>query len=288
MRSMTGFGRGDAGSGPAVSVEARATNHRHLDLVVRLPREYAALEDRLRAMAREACHRGRVEIAVSVGSVGPAAATLRVDTDLASQYHEALRELAASLGLSYAADVREIARLPGVLTSLEHARDPEADWPAVADATRAALRALTEMRTREGGALRADLRQRAQEARALLDAVLLRTPEARVQHLQRLQASAAALVGDRPPDGFRSELAALVQRADIAEELVRVGSHLEQFRQSLEAEGPVGRRLDFLAQECHREWTTIAAKAVDVQISEWAVDARVITEQLREQVQNVE
>ena len=288
VRSMTGFGRGDAGHAPAVSVEARATNHRHLDLVVRLPREYGTLEDRLRAMVRQNVHRGRVEMAVSVGAAEAPARAPRVDTLLASQYHQALRDLAATLGLPYAPDVREIVALPGVLAAAESSRDPETDWPAVAEAARAALAALGEMRAREGRALAADLGSRAHALLGLVDAVEERLPVARVQHLQRLAARVTALTGEVPPDGFRSELAALVERADIAEELVRLRSHLRQFRQCLDAEGPVGRRLDFLAQECHREWTTIAAKAVDVQISEWAVDARVIVEQLREQAQNVE
>lgn len=288
MRSMTGFGRGDAGHAPAVSVEARATNHRHLDLLVRLPREYATLEDRLRAMIREAVHRGRVEVAVSVGAGQAPVRAPRVDTALASQYHQVLRDLAAMLGLPYAPDVREIVALPGVLATAEDGGDPEADWPAVAEAARTALDALSEMRAREGRALSADLGRRVGDLQALVDAVQERLPAARAEHLQRLTARVAALTGELPPDGFRSELAALVERADIAEELVRLGSHLHQFRQCLDAEGPVGRRLDFLAQECHREWTTIAAKAVDVRISEWAVDARVIVEQLREQAQNVE
>ncbi len=288
MRSMTGFGRGAAGDAPAVSVEARSINHRHLDVVVRLPREYAALEDRIRALVRGVCHRGRIDLVVTVGSAGAPPRPLRVDTGLASQYHQALRDLAAQLGLPYAPDVREIAGLPGVLTPAEGGRDAEADWPAVAEAARAALLALEEMRTREGVALGADLASRAQEVLGLVDAVQQRLSAARAQHLERLRAAMAALVGDMPPDGLRSALAGALERADISEELVRLRSHLDQFRQCLEAEGPVGRRLDFLTQECHREWTTIAAKAVDVRISECAVDARVITEQLREQAQNVE
>jgi len=289
LRSMTGFGRGSAGaSGRTLAVEARSVNHRYLDLALRLPREYGSFEERLRGLVRGRIRRGRVDLVLAAGP-GPAPGRgLVVDTALAAQYHQALRNLAARLGVPIGLDAAALAALPGVCGLSEEPGDPEGDWPLVAIAAQQALDGLDAMRAREGATLAAALAAALGTVGAQLRAAEARAPLAAGERLAALRERLQAALGQASAGGAPAELWGLLERADIREELVRLGSHLAQAQACLESAEPVGRVLDFLAQEMQREWSTIAAKAVDAELAERAVLARVAVEQIREQVQNVE
>jgi len=286
-QSMTGFGRGgSANGGRVVTVEARGWNHRHLDVMIRLPREYAAWEVRLRALVRARLHRGRVEMVVTAGSAGGAMAV--IDTELAVRYYQALRLVAGRLDLPPGLTMADLAALPGVCAVGEPEAEPEGVWPALAAAADQALDGLQQCRAREGRALAAELEGLLATVGAHVAAVEGHLPAVREALIAAVRARYLDCAGDAGP-GWRPELAvAALDRADIREELVRLRSHLRQAGECLGAQRPSGRELDVLAQELQREWTTISAKAADPVIAEHAVAARVAVEQVREQAQNVE
>lgn len=282
---MTGFGRGLAP--PAVVVEVRSVNHRHLEVSVRLPREYAPLEAPMRAAVRQRLARGHVDVQLTVSAPADGGRSPLVDTHLAAQYHRLLQDLAQRLQIPYAAEARALLDLPGVLSVSDPMPDAASAWPGVESALVGALDALVFMRSQEGAALSAALRRSLDALAVFLEAVEQAQPGGTAEQRRRLEQRLAS-VGVTPQSLPPGEVAALLERLDISEELARVRSHLVQLAFCLQASEPVGRRMDFLAQELQREWTTIAAKAADETVAQAAVSARVAVEAIREQVQNVE
>lgn len=292
-----------------LTVEARSVNHRFLDVIVRLPREYGASEERLRALARQHLARGRCEVSLSVdGERAGGASRLRVDGDLAAQYHEALCGIALRLGAEVVADPRLYLTLPGVCELVPSTAGEDSDWEPLRRAATAAFAALDVARRTEGEGLAAGLCDRARHLGELQAAVAVRVPQAVRDQQRRLARRLQALLtgslasgtadvgGGEADEGLGPEataraaveLAALAERADVTEELVRIESHLGQWHAAFATGGLIGRRCDFLAQELGREWGTVAAKSVDAEVSALALEARVIVEQMREQVQNLE
>ncbi|MDQ7819821.1 MAG: YicC/YloC family endoribonuclease [Armatimonadota bacterium] len=289
---MTGFGSAEVIT-PAgrFRVEARAVNHRYAEVVVRLPRELATLEDRVRALVQKRVLRGRVEVTIVRDERAGRTRTVRSDVDLARAYAQALRELADALGVPDAVGLPLIASFPDVLKVEEAREDLEALWPAIAPAVEEALAALVAMREAEGRRLAQDLQARLGRMEDVLAQVERRVPEIRVEYARRLRQRIAQLLGEVPVDEQRlaMEVAVFAERADVSEELTRLRSHLAQFRHDVAAApGPVGRRLEFLLQEMHREANTIGAKANDLEIARAVIALKGELESLREQVQNIE
>jgi uncharacterized protein (TIGR00255 family) len=292
IRSMTGFGSAEAVT-PAgrFRVEARAVNHRYAEVVVRLPRELAALEDRVRGAIQGRVLRGRVEVSIMRDERAGRTRTVRSDADLARAYAQALRELADVLGVPYDVGVSLIATFPDVLKVEEAREDLEALWPAVEEAVEEAVAALVAMREAEGRRLAQDLQARLDRVEERVSQVERRAPAVAADHAQRLRQRLAQLLGEVPVDEQRMamEVAVWAERADVSEELTRLRSHLAQFRHDLTAaSGAVGRRLEFILQEMVREATTIGAKANDLEIARAVIAIKSELESLREQVQNIE
>jgi len=295
MRSMTGFGAATcADASVSVTVEVRSVNHRFLQVKSRVPAELADLESEVDAAVKKRLVRGSVNATVRVEPVGTAA-EVRVDTALVARYRTRLAELAQAAG---APDDQlalvDWTRLPGVLETRTATYDPKKVARVVAKATNAALDQLVAMRESEGVAMAKDLAKHAAALAKLVERIAARAPKA-VRHLQtELRARVAQLL-DRAaldPDDLAREVAALADRADVAEELARLDAHLEAFSAVVANEKQpkdgVGRRLDFLVQEIFREINTIGSKASDAKIAHLVVDAKTTSERLREQVQNVE
>jgi uncharacterized protein (TIGR00255 family) len=292
IRSMTGFGSAEAVT-PAgrFRVEARAVNHRYAEVVVRLPRELAALEDRVRGAIQGRVLRGRVEVSIMRDERAGRTRTVRSDADLARAYAQALRELADVLGVPYDVGVSLIATFPDVLKVEEAREDLEALWPAVEEAVEEAVAALVAMREAEGRRLAQDLQARLDRVEERVSQVERRAPAVAADHAQRLRQRLAQLLGEVPVDEQRMamEVAVWAERADVSEELTRLRSHLAQFRHDLTAaSGAVGRRLEFILQEMVREANTIGAKANDLEIARAVIAIKSELESLREQVQNIE
>lgn len=286
---MTGYGCGEAQrAGWRVRVELRSLNHRFLDISLRLPRHCLALEERIREVIGRHLSRGRVEVFLMAEPAEDAPRQVRVDTALARAYDQALRELAGALGWHGSPELVWLIQLPGVLQVSDWNTDVEALWSATAPAVDAALAALQEMRAQEGASLAADLRQRVANLERLSESIQQRAPEVEAAYRERLAARMAEFASVLEPGRLAAEAALHAEKISVHEELVRLRSHLQEMRRLLAADGPVGRRLDFLLQEAFREATTMAAKAQDARVSALVVEVKAELEKMREQGQNVE
>jgi uncharacterized protein (TIGR00255 family) len=290
--SMTGCGEGIAASAEGTCrVELRSVNNRSFKFSLRSRDGLAGLESRAEAVVRSRVRRGTVQMNLDlVGSV--AAAPRGIDNTQLAAYLDQLEDFAARHGLAVPTTIDAFLGLPGV--TCDAAADPaaaERAWPLVAEALARALDGLDGMRRAEGAALAADMGGICDEICELVVAIRARVPQAVERQRTRLQERVASVLADRgvtlTEADVAREIALVADRTDIAEELVRLESHLAQFRRLLDEEGS-GRQLDFLSQELAREANTIAAKSADVEIAHAVVELKSRIERLREQVQNLE
>ena len=293
LTSMTGRGAAAAAGRLArVEVELSSVNRKQLDVDVGLPRFLAAYESRVLETVQGRLSRGRItgEIRVTWAEAAQAAGA-KVDLGLARAAVGALRAAARKLDLPDDLKASDLLSLPGLVV-LEHGeRDLEALWPTVRQALEAALAKLQAMRKKEGAALGRDLRARLGTLRKLVGEIAARAPGvAETYRANLLKRIAAALPGSdlAADERLLREVALFADKADIAEELVRLESHFRQAADALKAGGVVGRTLDFLVQEMGREINTIGSKANDAEIARRVVAAKAELERFREQVQNVE
>lgn len=292
IRSMTGYGRAEVQTGAGrFTVEIRSVNHRFGEVLVRLPRDLAPLEDRVRAAVQVRVWRGRVEVTILREDRSTRAKSVRPDTELASAYAQALRELADVLGVHDGMTLSQVASLPEVIRVEETKEDLDALWPGLAPAVEAAAADLVAMREAEGRRLADALDARLRRLEDLARIVEARSQDAVREYARRLRERIAALVGEVPVDEGRlaAEVAIFAERADVSEEVTRLHSHVAQFRADLrDAAGAVGRRLEFVLQEMGREVNTTGAKANDLEITRAVIAMKGELESMREQVQNVE
>ena len=290
---MTGQGRGEcARDGFKVTVELSAVNRKQGEISVALPRELEVLEARIRDDINRRVARGRVTARVTLHAAeGREPARVRLNAALAAAYARELRALARALKIPDTLSLETLARAPGVLETDDELGDAESFWPAVEQALRPALAALIKMREREGAHLRKDLSGRVAVMRKAVARVQKQAPQVqqryREQLVQRIQ---TAGLTEPPIDEERllKEVVLFADRADISEELTRLQSHFQQFDDCVKSAEPVGRTLDFLAQEMNREINTIGSKANDSAISREVVILKTELEKFREQAQNVE
>jgi len=291
MRSMTGHGRGEfARDGVQVAVEIRAVNRRQAELVVSLPPELASFENKVRDAVGRVVSRGRCEVRTTWQSAG-SAAPARINVAVARAYAAEFSRLAASLGRADLPSLDLLARLPGVVESVDEAPDAEDRWPVLEGALGAALEAFDQTRRREGEALERDLAERVDGLRAAVDRVRRRAPEVLARYRENLvqRIRAAGIEGAGADDErVAKEIVLFADRSDIAEELARLESHFVQWEDCRRAPEAVGRKLDFLAQEMNREINTIGSKANDASISSDVVALKTELERFREQAQNIE
>src|SRR5258708_4838825 len=288
---MTGFGagRGEA-AGEALTVELRAVNGKFCEVKPRLPRELSALETELVKTVKARVSRGVVDVFVRRESASGRGLLPQIDLALAAAYAKALRELKDELGLAGEPSVHDVAQLEGVLSLGEAAADVAAMGAALQSALLAALDALDQMRRREGEALARDLTARLstleQGAREVARLAPLQIEHAR----ERLSTRIAELTRGVPLDPARlaQEVALFADRTDVAEELTRLASHLEQVRGLIGSDAPAGRKLEFLVQEVHREINTIGSKSQHAGIAAEVVDLKAALERVRAQVPNIE
>jgi uncharacterized protein (TIGR00255 family) len=289
--SMTGYGTGEVSrDGVHVKVELRSVNHRYFDPAIRISRQFAGLEGRVRELLAARIARGRVGVNVEIEVEG-AGERIVFDEGLARGYAEVIQDLKFRFEANGPVDPVAFAQLPELLARKSQEVPAESVEGTLTAALDAALTELLAMRRREGEALAQDLAERIGnlvDRIAAVHALADRTPE-RIR--RRLEERIAALVPEGvTPDAERlaTEVALAADRADVTEELVRFRAHAEAFREYLAREEPVGRRLDFLLQEMNREANTIGAKAVSAQVSQQVVEIKDEIERLREQVQNIE
>lgn len=286
LRSMTAFASAERTvEGGALRWELKSVNHRYLAANPRLPEPLRSLESRVRERVDAALGRGKLDAVLNYWP--DRAGRVAIDWSYADELMAACDELAARRGGGEAAvSPLELLRMPGVMT--ESLPDTEALTDAALALLDEALAELVSAREREGERLAAMLRERVARVAELTEAVAQRHGEVVAAIRERLRARLDALDVEADPGRLEQELAIVAQRLDVDEELSRLRSHCEEVTASLEADGPVGRRLDFLMQELTREANTLSSKSADAETTRCAVDMKVCIEQMREQIQNIE
>ena len=291
IRSMTGYGRWqELADGMDITVEIKSVNHRYYEYSSRLPRAYGFLDDKLKAFLQGSISRGKVDVSVFIETVDAPGSQVTVNYSLAEGYVRALQELAQRYGLRDDVSVTALSRFPDILTVHREAEDEEAVWAAVRRVAEQAVARFVEMREKEGAKLREDILNRAAVILEKVAAVEERSPQTVKEHMDKVQARMRELLENASVDEQRllTEAALFADKIAVAEETVRLRSHLEQLEQLLTGDGAVGRKLDFLVQEINREANTIGSKAQDVQLARVVVDIKAEIEKIREQIQNIE
>jgi uncharacterized protein (TIGR00255 family) len=292
MKSMTGYGRGEsARAGFKITVEVSSVNRKQSEIAVNLPRELEVLEAQIRDGVNERVARGRVTVRVGVHAAEAAAGKLKIDAALAKAHTKELKKLAKSLDISDTISLDLLLRIPGVLQSSDGALEGDQLWPVIQKALSRALDTLVSMREKEGKHLAKDLQQRVTLMREAVARVQKQAPQVaeryRQQLVERIKTAGIEVPG-LEDERLVKEVFYFADRIDITEELTRLQSHFKQFDDSVKKDEPIGRTLDFLAQEMNREINTLGAKANDSIISREVVTLKSELERFREQVQNVE
>ncbi|MBR7188803.1 MAG: YicC family protein [Clostridia bacterium] len=290
MLSMTGYGRAAREiDGRQMTIELKSVNHRFLDLSFRMPRTLMFLEDEARKAIGARLSRGHVDVFITYRNLRTDAKIVTADRALFDAYAQALDGLSGA-GMTDDRSLMSIARLPDVLVISEAEEDREAVTALMLDALGEALDQLIAMRTREGEAMKRDLSEKVDAVERMTGEIEARYPRTVDEYRERLRAAVLELLGDAEVDESRllTEVALMADRSAIAEETVRLKSHVEQLRKLFESPEPIGRRIDFIVQELNREVNTISSKSQDIPITRLAVDMKAEIEKLREQLQNVE
>jgi uncharacterized protein (TIGR00255 family) len=288
IRSMTGFARRERqGSWGTLTCELRAVNHRYLELSLRMPEDLRSLENEARQILQAALRRGKVDAGLYLKSITAGSSTLELNGALVQQLVARAAEVSAIAGQpAEAMSPLDVLRWPGVIREAE--RDMAPVLAEALDLLRETAADLNESRAREGARLREMLRSRCESLQQSVALVRARLPETSARIRARVTERIAQLGAQVDPERFEQEIVLLAYKMDFEEELDRLGSHLTEVLQIIDSKEPAGRRLDFLMQELNREANTLSSKSQDTETTRAAVDMKVLIEQIREQVQNVE
>jgi uncharacterized protein (TIGR00255 family) len=286
IRSMTGFARRERQyPWGLIAWELKTVNHRFLEIGCRLPEDFRTAESDFRQSIAGAVRRGKVDVSLHFRPV-TASTTLEVDADLLASLTQRAQQAALQAGPAARIDVTDLLRWPGVV------REPPKDSAPLIAAAHAlleeALAELTRFRDSEGGRLKEALELRCAGLADFASLVAARLPEVRARIRTKLLERIAQLCTDVDHERLEQELAILAQRLDVDEELDRLRGHVTEIRKTFGGQEPAGRRLDFLMQELNREANTLSSKSQDIETTRSAVDMKVLIEQMREQVQNIE
>ncbi|UDL04628.1 YicC/YloC family endoribonuclease [Marinobacter sp. CA1] len=287
IRSMTAFSRQDAqGDWGSLTCEIRAVNHRYLEPGFRLPDTLRELENRFREQLRTRLKRGKVEVGMRLHLADSTSQELVINHDLAASVNEAANQINRILDNPAHINALDILRWPGVMQAAEQDLEPvKAEALALFER---AVAELIEAREREGERLRPLFEDRLQQMASRVSEVRELMPELLAQQEQSLRERFQKASVELEPDRVSQEMVMLAQKSDVAEELDRLEAHIDEVTDTLAGDGAVGRRLDFLMQELNREANTLSSKSFDARVTRAAVDLKVLIEQMREQVQNLE
>jgi uncharacterized protein (TIGR00255 family) len=285
--SMTGFAAvGTELPGVSLTVDLRSVNHRYLDLSIRLPDELRGQESALRERISAELRRGKVECRISIARNAPGSASLAVSTERVEQVAKAAADVERHAPGAAPLTVAEILRWPGVLA--EPTLAPERLAALVQEQVGRALAELAASRAREGAKIAGALEERCAAIEAQVARVAPRIPALHAAYLDKLGGRLREAGLDPDQERLKQELALFATKIDVAEEVERLATHVAEVRRVLKAGGSAGKRLDFLMQELHREANTLGSKSVDAELSQASLELKVLIEQMREQVQNVE
>lgn len=292
IKSMTGFAAAEVIAGDiTVSVDIRAYNSKHLDIVLRMPSSYMALEDKMKGLITRQIVRGRLEVKVLIKDGAEGTVAFEIDWTRANAMHDALVQLNEKLELKDDISIDHLLSVGGMIKPLEKVDDSDGMWLAAKECLSRALIDLETMRTKEGDFIADDLQARLDFIETCLIKIKGDSSNLIHQYQERLKERIAALTQETvelDPARLAQEAAYLADRSDISEEVVRAESHVKQFRHIMGSEEPGGRKLNFLLQELHREFNTIGSKIGHADTSHTVVDVKAELEKIREQIQNVE
>ncbi len=291
MESMTGYGTAEGRVGKGrLFVEIKSVNHRFNEINVKIPSRMSALESHIRKRLSARFPRGKVDVFFKEKEPLFGDVSISLDTELAKQYQRMLRKMERSLGIRAKGNFLEIVGLERVLRVHEREGSYERLWQRIARLVDAAAVQAKSMRLKEGAHIAADQRKRLAKLKGLISTIRKQSDRALGKHLSRLRRKVAGSGAGQQVDEQRlqAEVAYLGGRQDIAEELLRLESHIKQYGGLMKGKDPIGRKLDFLLQEMHREINTIGSKGSDAKISQKVVDCKSELERLREQIQNVQ
>lgn len=292
IKSMTGYGRAqEIVDGIDITVEVKSVNHRYFEFSSRVPRVYGFIEDKLKSLFQKSISRGKVDCYVQIECLETPDAVVEVNFSLADGYVKALSEIASRYD-SVKNDMTSsvVSRYPDVLSVRKKAEDEEKIWSAVECVATKALEAFVNMRKIEGAKMYEDIMSRCDTICGYVEFVEKKSPETVGQYIEKLKARMRDLLGDVNVDEQRllTEAAIFADKVAVAEETVRLKSHIEQMKSFLNSEEAIGRKMDFLVQEFNREANTIGSKSQDIELSRTVVEIKSEIEKIREQVQNVE
>jgi TIGR00255 family protein len=291
VKSMTGFGRGEyQENGIKINIEIKTVNHRYTDIFVKFPRMLAFLEDKVRDIISKNISRGKIDVFMTYEEFGEDSKIVVIDEALAGAYLKALNTLGSKFELRDDITVSMLSRFPDILRVEKVEEDEGELLKIVSTAVQTALDSLLKMRIVEGAALKASLLEKLDNVLTVVTQIEERAPSVVVEYKEKLSNRLKELLEQKVVDENRiaTEVAIFADRCSIDEELVRLKSHIVQFKDTLNLEIPVGRKLDFIVQEMNREINTIGSKANDITITKCVVDVKSEIEKIREQVQNIE
>ncbi|NLN66491.1 MAG: YicC family protein [Clostridiaceae bacterium] len=291
IKSMTGYGHHEYQNEEIrLSIEMKSVNHRYCDVYIRLPRHLSCFEDKLRSLITSRVSRGKIDVFITWENIGEGSKEVILDKGLARAYYEAMGEIAQSLGIRDDISASSLARFPEILHVQKKEEDSETVWGVLENAANHAVDTLISMRESEGEKLKKSLLSICGSIESYRLKILERSPDVVSEYKDKLTARIHELLDNHSVDEMRMamEVAIFADKASINEELVRLKSHLDQFREILNMGGPVGKKLDFLLQEMNREVNTIGSKANDLDITRNVVELKSEIEKMREQIQNIE
>ena len=290
LKSMTGFGRSEQLiDGYLIKVQMKSVNHRYSDFTIKTPRYYAFLEDKIRNAAMTAISRGKIEILVSIEQKEDDDREITLNRPVAEGYIKALKELAA-LGVTDDLSVSSMSRLNDIFDVEYKEIDEEKITAMVLEVFSSALSDFVAMRVDEGKRLGESLCQHLDSLMQEAEIIEKRSPECVSEYMNRLRKKLEDILADRSVDETRiiTEAAIFADKISVDEELVRLRSHVAAFKKTMEADEPVGKKLDFIVQEMNREANTTGSKCNDADIASHVVELKSIIEKIREQIQNIE
>ena len=291
IKSMTGYGRSQQlADGMNITVEIKSVNHRYFEFSSKLPRNYGFLDEKLKSFFNGRLTRGKMECYVQIEAVEEPDTVITLNHSLVKGYIDAYKELAETYGLENDVKVSDISRVGDIFMVRKQAADEDRIWAAVQTVAEAALDGFVSMRECEGARLRDDVLFRLDEIISNVEYIESRSPETVKEYNEKLLTRMKELLGDAHIDEQRiiTEAAIFADKVAVAEETVRLRSHISQLRSFLDLSEAVGKKMDFLVQELNREANTIGSKAQDVEIARRVVAIKAEIEKIREQIQNIE
>lgn len=292
IRSMTSFGRSSSEEGEkrVFTVEMKSVNSRYLDINIRMPKTLISLEEEIRKMISNSLNRGKVDVFINLKNYNDGSGIPKVDINLAQGYLECLKEIETKLGIKNDISVMQIARFPEVITVVEEEDKIEEVWKELKPLINDSLEMMIGMREVEGNKLKEDILSKISIIEELVSKVEEFADTIPKAFKMKLEERVKELLGNVEIDENRiaMEVCMLADKATVDEEIIRLRSHINQVRETLNLNDPIGRKLDFIVQEMNRETNTIGSKSSDIQMTNIVIDIKNILEKIREQVQNIE